>query len=524
MPHHTSGGDPRAATRGAGSPDEDVPTLSAATASSPCSSATTAPVAAAVLTSLAARSAPPTSSSPSTRGSTDATAAARHRGRRGRRRRGRARPPQTPVRRGRRGRLAQADARFRAPGRPTQRWVWLLHDDCAPAPAALRRAAPRHRRRPPASRSSGRRSAAGTTRACCSRCGVTIARGGAPRDRPGAARAGPGPARRAARRARRRQRRDARPPRRLGRARRVRPGACACSATTSTSAGGPAPPATGWSSPAPPSCTTPRRRATGAARASRGRRARSPAARLDRASAMHLLLAHAGPSPCRSCPAPACRLAAARRRLPAGQGPTRRATRSAPSSTPCAVPGRCIAPARWSARPGAHRDRSRPRGPHPAGPPRRAGPRALGAGHRPAAGRWRRVGCDGPAGRRGHRSRLRRRPLPGYAAGWPGRGCCSPSACSSRRGSPYAPCSVPGTWWAVPCWPPRPAPATWSTGTSRPGTTWAWARPPTHPRGSRCSRCRPRCCVARPPSRSTWSCCSLCRWPGCPRTCGCGES
>ena len=110
-----------------------------------------------------------------------------------------------------------------------------------------------------------------------------------PRDRAGPRRARPGPARRAPRRARRRVGRDAGPPRRVGRSSAASTPACRCSATTSTSAGGPTSPATAWWSCRRRCCTTSRRPGTGAAS--------SPARfgsvhRADRRSAVRVLLAN----------------------------------------------------------------------------------------------------------------------------------------------------------------------------------------------------------------------------------------
>ncbi|GAA3060493.1 hypothetical protein GCM10020000_49420 [Streptomyces olivoverticillatus] len=101
-------------------------------------------------------------------------------------------------------------------------WLWLLHDDCAPDPAALHellRVAdsdpPRRRRRPQAAQLVRPQAAAGGRRLHRPQR--------PPLDRPGAPRAGPGPARPGAPRPVRLHRGHARAPRRVGRARRLRP-------------------------------------------------------------------------------------------------------------------------------------------------------------------------------------------------------------------------------------------------------------------------------------------------------------
>ena len=192
----------------------------------------------------------------------------------------------------------------------------------------------------------------------------------------------------AARRARRRHRRDARTPRRVGRARRVRPAAAAVPRRRRPRLARQAGPGTrggrhrrrrraprrGGRPRAPPGPAPSAAQPVHRAARPRARRCTccSPT---PRCLALPFVLAAAAAS-ARCCARSGCLLGKARAR------PATRSARSLDVAAPARSLWRSRARVRAAGRlPGA----SRTGGPHPAGPTRRAGPGAVGAGDRPAA-------------------------------------------------------------------------------------------------------------------------------------------
>ena len=428
-------------------------------------------------------------------------------------------------------RRSQRRPRAAPAGRPTRGRLWLLHDDCAPAPDALEQllaeVGPSTRR----SRSPARRCSGSATAGCCSRSAspspaaaareTGLERREQDQGQHDGIRAG----------ARRRHRRDAGAPRRVGRARRPRPLAAAASATTSTWAGGPTWPATGWSSS--PDAVVHHAEAGGHRRraGARGRRPAAPAGPAARAA---------------TCCSPTCRcsgwslsLPCADRRHPAaGAGPARSASaRRTPPTRRAGAAGR--------------RRPARPAAAGPAGPP--ADPARCRPGRRCRC--WRRAapGCgtrmeglsvflgtrEGLAGAGRHRAvqatgtaetgptSEEADDLPVRRAGWLRRTSCAPRCCwpsclvalalVAARGLLGDGRLMGGALLPAPDQRQRPV----ADLHRLPGTRSGSAATPRHRPTSRRWPRWPRCCSAAPSARSTSCCSPRSRWPASRRTSRC---